>query len=110
MDNIVVRDATPDDCATLFNMVVEITLYQKKHLNDIKITADALKKDGFQNDSWFNCLVATRSNEIIGYTLFFRTYSIRYGRAIKIEDLYVRAGYRKLGVGKRLMQEVSIKL
>ncbi|XP_057297041.1 thialysine N-epsilon-acetyltransferase-like [Hydractinia symbiolongicarpus] len=108
MDTIGVREATSEDCEEIFKMVIELTKYQSKPLSLIKTTAEALKEDGFKNKPWFNCLVATKNAELIGYLLYFRTYSIQHGRTIKMQDLYVKLNHRHVGVGKKLIKELSI--
>lgn len=108
MDTLGVREATSDDCEEILKMVIELTHYQSKPLSLIETTVEALKEDGFKNKPWFNCLVATKNAEIIGYLLYFRIYSIQHGRSIKMQDLYVKINHRHVGVGKRLIKEVGI--
>ncbi|XP_057297016.1 thialysine N-epsilon-acetyltransferase-like [Hydractinia symbiolongicarpus] len=108
MDTLGVREATSDDCEEIFRMVIELTQYESQPLNLIKTTAESLKEDGFKNKPWYNCLVATKNAEIIGYLLYFRTYSMQHGRSMQMKDLYVRLGHRHVRVGKRLIKELSI--
>lgn len=45
--------------------------------------------------------------KLIGYTLFFFTYSTFEGRCVFMEDLYVSPQYRAQGIGSRLMKGVA---
>lgn len=47
------------------------------------------------------------SSSIVGYALCFFSYSTWRGKALFMEDLYVRPASRKLGAGRRLMQHVA---
>ena len=65
--------------------------------------------DGFGEDKFYQALVvqAKPSGEIIGYALFFYTYSTWDGRAAQLEDIYVQDKYRKLGIGTKLIRAVA---
>lgn len=53
-------------------------------------------------------LVADGENGLVGYAIFFSTFSTFVGRAgIWLEDLYVRPDYRGLGLGKGLLKAVG---
>lgn len=132
MAGFCVRDATPGDCQTIVDMIVELAVYEKEKPSRVKITKDTLIRDGFGEKRWFRCLVAeiqdvsTLNNEnqktvtetqngevstnektLVGYTLFFPTYSTWNGRTMKLEDLYVKPDYRGKGCGSALLKEVT---
>ena len=53
-------------------------------------------------------LVAELGDEVVGYAIYFRTFSTFIGKAgIWLEDLYVRADHRQKGIGKALLKAVG---
>lgn len=62
----------------------------------MKIDDKVLQKDGFDSDHpAFTCIVAELSDgHIVGYALYFYSYSTWAGKSIFLEDLYVQPAYR----------------
>ena len=55
----------------------------------------------------FQCLVAeTVDNEIIGFATFFFAYYSWTGKALYLDDLYVRESFRKQSVGRKLLDQI----
>lgn len=53
-------------------------------------------------------LVAEREGGLIGYAIFFSTFSTFIGKAgIWLEDLYVKEAFRHQGVGKSLLKALG---
>ena len=76
----------------------------------------ALEVDGFGPNPFFHCLVvddpSPNEKRIIGYTLYYFTYSTWDGRNIYMADLYVTPDFRRQGIGKLLWKacvQVSLK-
>lgn len=116
----IVREAYADDCEGIIRLITELAVYEKEKPSRVKINAQTLIRDGFADpqSKWFRCLVGTvvesselkysaKSTKIIGYALFFPTYSTWNGRTIKIEDLYIQPNYRGKGYGTRLLKKVN---
>lgn len=78
-------------------------------VDQVKIDASTLERDGFDTDNpAFTCLVAELSDgHIIGYALYYTSYSTWLGKSILLEDLYVQQAYRKNGIGKQLFMAVA---
>lgn len=55
---------------------------------------------------YFESFVAESNEGLLGYTLFFHTFSSE-GRGIYMEDLYVRPDYRSQGLGTVLLAQVT---
>uniref|UniRef100_A0A3B1J3K4 Spermidine/spermine N1-acetyltransferase family member 2 n=1 Tax=Astyanax mexicanus TaxID=7994 RepID=A0A3B1J3K4_ASTMX len=61
-----------------------------------------LERDGFGPNPFFQCLVAEVAQEhcspeghtVVGYALYFYTYSTWRGRCVYMEDLYVMPNFR----------------
>uniref|UniRef100_A0A8C6SEL9 Spermidine/spermine N1-acetyltransferase family member 2b n=1 Tax=Neogobius melanostomus TaxID=47308 RepID=A0A8C6SEL9_9GOBI len=74
-----------------------------------------LERDGFCQNPFFECLVAEVSDEhrskdghtVVGYGLYYYTYSTWKGRSVYLEDLYVMPEFRGNGIGKGLMCKVA---
>eukprot|EP00064_Thunnus_orientalis_P002128 superscaffoldBa00000147_g2135 len=76
---------------------------------------EKLERDGFCQNPFFECLVAEVPEEhkskegftIVGYALYFYTYSTWKGRTVYLEDLYVMPEFRGNGIGKGLLSTVA---
>uniref|UniRef100_A0A672F5M4 Diamine acetyltransferase 2-like n=1 Tax=Salarias fasciatus TaxID=181472 RepID=A0A672F5M4_SALFA len=79
--------------ATLSDVILEFGVFLLK---------DGLCRDGFCQNPFFECLVAEVPEEhkskdghtVVGYALYFYTYSTWRGRCIYLEDLYVMQEFR----------------
>ncbi|XP_030042768.1 thialysine N-epsilon-acetyltransferase [Microcaecilia unicolor] len=109
-----IRLARSEDCKDIVRMIRELAEFEKLS-EQVEITEEVLQKDGFAEDPFYKCLVAElqpeqRSTEgfrIIGYALYFFTYSTWKGRALFLEDLYVMPEFRGKGIGTKLMSKVA---
>ena len=70
------------------------------------VALTVLEEDGFGPNPFFRCLVvddpASDGKRIVGYTLFYFTYSTWEGRSVYMEDIYVTPDFRGQGIGKLL--------
>ncbi|XP_018581654.1 diamine acetyltransferase 1-like isoform X2 [Scleropages formosus] len=81
----------------------------------MKISHEELERDGFSQNPFFHCLVAEvppqhRTKEgytLVGYALYFYTYSTWEGRSLYMEDFYVMPEFRGKGIGKALISNVA---
>ena len=70
-----------------------------------KINAEKLEEDGFGAHPFYHCFVAEASTgSLVGFVLYFYTYSTWEGRSVYMEDLYVTPAHRGQGIGKKLWQ------
>ncbi|CAF4896118.1 unnamed protein product [Pieris macdunnoughi] len=109
--DIKIRVAKREDMNAVAEMIQELADFEKMS-DGPKISAKDLQHDGFEaKPPAFQCLVAevqeNAKNPIVGYALYFPTYSTWQGRAMMLEDLYVRSSDRKCGVGKKLFNAVA---
>lgn len=68
--------------------------------------------DSHRCDKKFHLLTALRLSicnfrTAVGYAILFNGYSTWQGRTLKLKDLYVRDGYRKLGAGRKLIEAIA---
>ncbi|CAH0557691.1 unnamed protein product [Brassicogethes aeneus] len=106
--NVTIRRAKKDDMLQVYKLIKALAEFEKLE-DQVKINASVLEKDGFDNESpAFTCLVAELSDGyIIGYALFYSSYSTWLGKSIFLEDLYVQPAYRCSGIGKQLFLAVA---
>ncbi len=110
--NYNVRMARREDCPEIMRLIQELANYEKMP-DGPKIGVEVLADDGFGDEPFYQCLVAENSGagegklqeKLVGYCLYFFTYSTWEGRCIYMEDLYVTPAARKQGLGKALWRE-----
>ncbi|XP_037389157.1 diamine acetyltransferase 2b isoform X1 [Pygocentrus nattereri] len=109
-----IRSARAQDCRDIERMIMELALYEKMP-DQVKISHKELERDGFGPNPFYQCLVAEVPEErssaeghtVVGYVLYYYTYSTWSGRCIYMEDLYVMPQFRGEGIGKALMASVA---
>jgi GNAT superfamily N-acetyltransferase len=101
-----IRPATIEDCALLRTMIRELAEFERL-LEFVTIREEDLARDGFGEDPLFRALIAEWDGQAAGYAVFFGYYSTWAGRAIYLEDLFVREQFRGRGIGKALLAAVA---
>ncbi len=99
MQEFIIRKATKQDIAAIYNMVYELAVFEKE--------PEALKigikdyEEAF-SEKLFDSIVAELDGKIIGIALFYMTFSTWRGKCLYLEDFYVKPEFRKMGVGQKL--------
>ncbi|CAG2186262.1 SAT [Mytilus edulis] len=108
MANFIVRLAKPGDCEQIADLIKELAVYEKME-EQVKITADVLRTDGFGEEKFYHCFVAELKDKplLVGYALYYYSYSTWEGRSIYMEDLYVKPEFRGKGIGTQLWKSVT---
>lgn len=105
--NFSIRIATEKDTATIFNFIKELAEYEKLS-HEVVTTEDQLKNALFGNKEYAKVLIASLSEEPVGFALYFYNFSTFLGRpGIYLEDLYVKPVYRGSGYGKALLAKLA---
>lgn len=103
-DNIIIRKAKLGDEVSILNLIKELALFEKAP-EQVVNTVEQLKVDLF-TDKVCDAIVAEKENKIVGFALYFTSYSTWKGKALYLEDFYVQPEYRKFGYGSMLFDEV----
>ena len=104
---IAVRDARAGDAPRVLELVDALADYERLPRPDAG-ARERLLRDGFGPAPRFDLLVGERDGAIVGYALFFETYSSFLARpTLYLEDLFVHPDHRKCGLGLALFRAVA---
>lgn len=101
---MLIRKVKPTDVETVLELIKGLAEFEREPLAVIN-TAEKLHRDLFV-DNYCEAFIAEDQNEIIGFALYYTSYSTWKGPCLYLEDLYVIPEKRKLGAGSILFDEV----
>jgi len=101
-----IRPATIADVPLLRTLIRELAEFERE-LNLCTIEEADLARDGFGENPRFRALIGEWEGQPAGYALFFDYYSSWSGRALFLEDIFVREHFRSKGIGKALLASVA---
>jgi GNAT superfamily N-acetyltransferase len=99
-----VRPLTPSDLPSFLDLITALAEYE--HLPPPDAAArERLIRDAQAKPPRFHALVAERRGRLVGYAVFFATYSTFLAKpTLYIEDLFVLPSERRTGVGRALVR------
>lgn len=101
-----IRSAEARDAADIVAMAQELSAHEQRPARSFD--ADAFRRDGFGPDAAFTCFIAEVDQQPAGYVLFHPAYDAEAGeRGSYVHDLYLRAAYRRKGLGRALLSAVA---
>lgn len=107
MSDVIVREARSQDAEVIVDMIRELASFERLY-HEARATVDDILRDGFSPECRFECLIAERAGEGVGFALFFHNYSTFEGRAgLYVEDIFVKEGHRGHGVGRMLLERLA---
>lgn len=102
-----IRPATPADVPSIIQLIRALADYEK--LSDQAVINEAqLREHLFGPRPYAEVLLAEEAGRVVGYALFFHTYSTFLGRpSLYLEDLFVLPEHRGRGHGKGLLARLA---
>jgi GNAT superfamily N-acetyltransferase len=102
-----VRPAVPEDIPTIWALIGELARFERLE-HQVVGTADLLREHLFGADRRAEALLAEHEGEIVGFALFFHSYSTFLARpGLYLEDLFVLPAHRRKGFGRELLVAVA---
>ena len=106
-ENYNIRLAGVEDVSEIFVLIKELADYERL-LDQVIATEELLEETLFGENSNVDVLLACDENQILGFALYFRTFSTFLGRpGIYLEDLFVRGFARGRGIGESLLRRIA---
>ena len=106
-ENYMIRPAELDDVPEIFVLIKELAEYERL-LHEVVATEEQLGETLFGENSNVEVILAYKENQVLGFALYFHTYSTFLGRqGIYLEDLFVREFARGKGIGQALLQRIA---
>ncbi|WP_375000347.1 GNAT family N-acetyltransferase [Aeromicrobium sp. CTD01-1L150] len=98
-----IRAARADDVTAILQLVLALAEHQRAAA-PVETTATQLHNALFGAEPVARALVAQTGDEVVGFALYYLTFSTWVGRAgLHLEDLYVLPSTRGSGLGRSLM-------
>jgi GNAT superfamily N-acetyltransferase len=102
-----IRPARPDDAGLIFALVRELADYEKL-THEVDASEDMIAAALFAPHPRVFCEIAEWDAAPAGFALWFLEFSTFSGRhGIYLEDLFVRAPYRRRGIGRALLAHLA---
>lgn len=101
---MIVRPIEKKDVFTVLELIKGLALYEKQP-DEVENTVEQLTNDLFEAN-YCEAIVAEVEDKIIGFAVFYTSYSTWKGPCIYLEDLFVLESYRRSGAGSLLFDRV----
>ncbi len=105
--NFEIHPIRPDELSDLLRLVRGLAAYEHlEHL--VQATEDDYREALFGTHAGVEALITRRTGRAVGFALFFHNFSTFLGRSgIYLEDLFVEADSRGLGIGTALIRRIA---
>lgn len=100
-----IRPANTQDIQAIFKLIQELASYERAPEQVIN-TPEQLHIDLFVDQICSALVAINEEKEVIGFALYYISYSTWKGRCIYLEDFYVQENERKKGYGQALFDQV----
>ena len=101
---MLIRKAKRGDEHAIHALIVELAVYEREP-DAVINTPQNLENDLF-DDPICEALIVEKEGEVIGFALFYTSYSTWRGRCMYLEDFYLKPDFRQFGYGQILFDEV----
>ena len=99
-----IRQAQRGDELAIYQLIKDLATFEKAP-NEVSNTSEELAKHLF-DEKICEAIVYELENEIVGFALYYTSYSTWKGVCLYLEDFYVKPSTRGLGVGSKLFDRV----
>ena len=100
------RNAQAGDQLSIHQLIVELALFEREP-NAVIVPSEALYNHLFVEKVCFAIVaVDVQTDTVIGFALYYFSYSTWKGKCLYLEDIYVQEIHRKLGIGQVLFDLV----
>lgn len=107
MTSLSIRPATIADAAQILRFIVELAIYEKAE-DEVTATIEAIETTIFGEKATAHAVIGELDGKPIGMAVYFYNYSTWLGKnGLYLEDLFVSAEYRGLGMGKKLLGHLA---
>ena len=100
-----IRAARLGDETAIHGLISELALYEKAP-GEVTNTVEKLKIDLFVDAVCEALVVENGRQEVVGFALYYQSYSTWKGRCLYLEDFYIQPEFRRGGIGSQLFAEV----
>lgn len=101
---MIIREANRADVNAIFGLIRELAEYERAP-EQVTNTAAQLEIDLFDKKIC-DAIVAELDSVVVGFALYFTNYSTWKGACLYLEDFYVKAEFRRQGIGEKLFEAV----
>lgn len=101
---MIIREANRADVNAIFGLIRELAEYERAP-EQVTNTAEQLEIDLFDKKIC-DAIVAELDSVVVGFALYFTNYSTWKGACLYLEDFYVKAEFRRQGIGEKLFEAV----
>lgn len=108
MTDVLIRSGREEDLPAVLDLIHELAAYTG-FADQVDNTVERMKEDGFGPDPIYGLLVAEQDGVIVGTSIYYYRYSTWKGKRLYLEDLVVKEGMRKKGIGKLLFEATMEK-
>jgi GNAT superfamily N-acetyltransferase len=99
-----IRKAERSDASAIFALIQELALYEKAP-EQVTNNTEQLAIDLFDKKIC-EAIVAEKGNRVVGFALYYTSYSTWKGACLYLEDFYVIESERQHGIGQLLFDQV----
>jgi len=106
-DDILIRDARPDDVALIAKMVMELAIYEQAP-EQCHATPEKLHAQLFGPNPPARAMIAEINGVVAGYSIYFFNFSTwEAAPGLYLEDVYVRPAWRRRGVASLFLRRLA---
>jgi GNAT superfamily N-acetyltransferase len=104
---LTLRFAEANDVPVILELIKELADYEKLS-HEVVATEENLKKSLFGDHPLAEVIIADYLSKPVGFSLFFHNFSTFLGQpGIYIEDIYIKAEHRGMGIGKTILVSLA---